>query len=463
MANWSLPTLTSNYASVLTELDNRFKDLAYGLDPGVISSLGGAAGTAVTPQTNFIRWSASNKKWEKYNGVAWADLEAEYDIKAKTASTAIATQTTATTAAAEHYLTFVDSNNSTATSETLYSNTALKYTPSTGTLATTTFSGSLDGNANTSTSSSKVQTTATTAAAEHYLTFVDSNNTTATPETLYSNTALKYTPSTGTLTAATFSGNLTGNATSASTATTAGVATFVPTTSTSTNASFNIVFAEHNSAGATMRLATGSGAEANQLYFNPYTGTISTIKVNALVEYKINGTTVIDSNRALVNIANWANITVGNATNATNATSAESLNTNNNYQVNSLGVGAAASGVAGDLRAGGDITAYYSSDSRLKTNIQPIPNALEKVRKLSGNTFDWTDEYVAKHGGEDEYFLRKKDIGLIAQELESVLPELVVTRDDGYKAVKYDKVVALLIEAIKELDLKISGGHNERG
>jgi hypothetical protein len=127
-----------------------------------------------------------------------------------------------------------------------------------------------------------------------------------------------------------------------------------------------------------------------------------------------------------------------------------------NTRINSLGVGTNASGVAGEIRATDNITAYYSSDASLKTNITIIPDALEKVKQIRGVTYDWTDAYIAERGGEDEYFLRRRDVGVIAQEIEAVLPEVVATREDGIKAVKYDRVVALLIEAIKELEAKVN-------
>ena len=98
-------------------------------------------------------------------------------------------------------------------------------------------------------------------------------------------------------------------------------------------------------------------------------------------------------------------------------------------------------GVEGSLNVGGDVTAFASSDERLKDNIHIIPNALEKVKKLSGVTFEWNN-LSDKTGS---------DVGVIAQEVEKVLPEVVTTRDDGYKAVRYEKLIPLLIEAIKEL------------
>jgi len=122
---------------------------------------------------------------------------------------------------------------------------------------------------------------------------------------------------------------------------------------------------------------------------------------------------------------------------------------------NSLGVGTVGSSVQGEIRATNNITAYYSSDRRLKENIEKLSNALEKLNKINGVSFDWNDEFISKRGGEDGYFVRKHDVGVIAQEVEEVLPEIVATREDGYKAVNYEKLVPLLIEAIKELSAKV--------
>jgi hypothetical protein len=122
-----------------------------------------------------------------------------------------------------------------------------------------------------------------------------------------------------------------------------------------------------------------------------------------------------------------------------------------NMKVGSLGVGTAASGVAGEIRANNDITAFYSSDERLKTNIVPIKDALDKLRQITGVMFDWTDEEIERKGGEDGYFVRKHDTGIIAQEVQKVLPEVVVERGSGYLAVKYEKMLGLVIQAINEL------------
>lgn len=121
----------------------------------------------------------------------------------------------------------------------------------------------------------------------------------------------------------------------------------------------------------------------------------------------------------------------------------------------SEGVGTTPSGVSGEIRAANNITAYYSSDSRLKENVQPIENALDKVLAIGGKSFDWTAEYLAARGGEDGYFVQKQDFGVIAQEVQEVFPLAVRQRSDGYLAVDYEKLCALAFQAIKELKLEL--------
>lgn len=105
-----------------------------------------------------------------------------------------------------------------------------------------------------------------------------------------------------------------------------------------------------------------------------------------------------------------------------------------------------------EVRATGDVIAAYSSDKRLKDNIKPIENALDKVNNLGGYEFDWNKE-------QDTY--RGHDIGVVAQEVEDMFPELVVTRANGFKAVRYEKLVAVLIQATKELSAKVKELENK--
>jgi hypothetical protein len=138
------------------------------------------------------------------------------------------------------------------------------------------------------------------------------------------------------------------------------------------------------------------------------------------------------------------------------------VGTTDDVQFDSFGVGTAASGTTGEIRATNDVTAFYSSDVALKENITNIPNSLEALKKLNGVLFDWKKEYIDKRGGEDGYFVRKKDVGVIAQEVEKVLPEAVAQRSDGVKAVKYDRLTCLLIEAVKTLNDKVENLNKEK-
>ena len=100
------------------------------------------------------------------------------------------------------------------------------------------------------------------------------------------------------------------------------------------------------------------------------------------------------------------------------------------------------------VSATGDIVAYASSDERLKDNIEVISNPIEKVQQLKGVTWDWNDNA-------DELQKSLPNVGVIAQDVEKVLPQVVKDRDNGFKGVDYDKIVGLLIEAIKDQQTQI--------
>ena len=104
-----------------------------------------------------------------------------------------------------------------------------------------------------------------------------------------------------------------------------------------------------------------------------------------------------------------------------------------------------------NVYAGADVVAYYSSDPRLKKNKKKIKNPLKILDKINGYTFDWKN--YAKNVGTH---LVGSDYGVMADEIEEVMPELVHDRDNGYKGVKYEKIVPLLIECIKEQQVQIN-------
>ena len=173
---------------------------------------------------------------------------------------------------------------------------------------------------------------------------------------------------------------------------------------------------------------------------------------------------VINNTAQLQDLSNLAvadgNFIIGNGSNfivesGATARASLALDTANDVQFDSFGVGTTPSGTTGEIRATNDVTAFFSSDVALKENIINIPNPLESLKKLNGVLFDWKKDYIDQRGGEDGYFVRKKDVGVIAQEVEKVLPEAVAQRQDGVKAVKYDRLTCLLIEAVKVLNDKI--------
>ena len=108
--------------------------------------------------------------------------------------------------------------------------------------------------------------------------------------------------------------------------------------------------------------------------------------------------------------------------------------------------------VTGAITATGDITAFYTSDETLKTNIEKIQNPMDKVMELNGVYYNWTQEAQDKHS----HLGKEKEIGVIAQQVEKVLPEMVSTRDDGTKAVRYERMCALLIECVKDLQNQVN-------
>jgi len=156
-------------------------------------------------------------------------------------------------------------------------------------------------------------------------------------------------------------------------------------------------------------------------------------------------------------------ITVTNASGSITLSSPQDISTSSNLQFGSLGVGTAASGTTGEIRATNQITSYYS-DERLKENIEVITNALEKVMSLRGVTYQ--PNTIAEQLG----YKKQNEVGVIAQDVKRVLPEAVkpapfdlvmfenteISRSgENYLTVQYDKIIPLLIEAIKDLNREI--------
>jgi len=188
-------------------------------------------------------------------------------------------------------------------------------------------------------------------------------------------------------------------------------------------------------------LLTSATARAANLRFGVATGT--TIDTTS-------GDLVLDSSNNKVDIQ--ANVDINNTLQVKGNTNSSSKDTG------ALILTAGGLGVEGNIHAGGDIVAFSASDITLKKDITPIDNALDMINKISGNTFTWnvglTDLAPYDHG--------TKDTGLLAQEVEALgLPGVTTTRGDGVKAVRYDRLIPVLIEAVKELTEKVNTLENK--
>lgn len=202
------------------------------------------------------------------------------------------------------------------------------------------------------------------------------------------------------------------------------------------------------------------------------TVTFNTINGSSINGSSINGTAVYDnssrvitaatiSSNAVTSIAGTANqVSVSGNVGTVTLSLPQSIATNSSVQfgdmlINKLLVGSATGGSAGQIRASGDIYAFATSDRQFKENIRDIPDPVTKAITIGGKLFDWTDNYLEKRGGVDGLYVRKEDVGVIAQDVQSVLPEAVRTREDGTLAVDYPKLCALAFAAIADLQKQI--------
>lgn len=219
---------------------------------------------------------------------------------------------------------------------------------------------------------------------------------------------------TGNFAANTITANLTGTASSATSATSATTATNI-----AGGAAGSIPY--QSAANTTVLLATGTGV-------------------------LVGGTTPAYSTAPTLTGTNFS----GTAASLTAGT-ASALTTGNSYQMGSLGVGTAASGTAGEIRATNNVTAYYSDD-RMKTRLGKIDGALDKLKTLDGFYYEAND--LAQSMGYEV----KKEVGVSAQQVQAIMPEVVAPApiDENYLTVRYERLVPLLIEAIKELEAQVA-------
>jgi hypothetical protein len=156
------------------------------------------------------------------------------------------------------------------------------------------------------------------------------------------------------------------------------------------------------------------------------------------------------TNNGVTSAVAGTGVSVSGGTGAVTFSIGQAVATSSNVQFNSLGVGTAGSGTAGEIRATNNITAYYSDD-RLKVRKGNIKNALAKVEAISGF------HYEANETAQALGYKAKPEVGVSAQEVQAILPEIVVPApiDEQYLTVHYDRLVPLLVEAIKELSARV--------
>jgi hypothetical protein len=239
------------------------------------------------------------------------------------------------------------------------------------------------------------------------------------------------------VTSTTFVGALTGNASTATSAATLTTARTIGGVSFDGSANINL---------------PGVNATGNQ----NTTGSAATLTTARAIQ-GVN----FDGSAAITVLTAGTGVTVS----GTQVSIGQAVATSSNVQFNSLGVGTAGSATTGEIRATNAITSFYS-DERLKENITEIDNAIEKVMSLRGVTY--TANQVAESFG---YTNKDEQVGVIAQDVEKVLPQIVkpapfdiislqegieISRSgENYKTVQYEKLVPLLIQAIKEQQVMI--------
>ena len=202
--------------------------------------------------------------------------------------------------------------------------------------------------------------------------------------------------------------------------------------------------------GAASGMARFTGTNGSDTYGRSYTSAAAAAALSGQTMNIAGSSTSCTGNAATATVLQTARTINGTSFNGSANITITAAATNVNTQLASLGVGTAASGTAGEIRATNNVTAYYSDD-RLKTRGSNIENALDKVMSLNG--FHYQANEVANALG----YVSKPEVGVSAQEVQAVLPEVVVPApiDDKYLTVHYDKLVPLLIEAIKELKAEV--------
>jgi len=221
-----------------------------------------------------------------------------------------------------------------------------------------------------------------------------------------------------------------------------------------TDAYGRVISVANTAIGTLNQNTTGSANSATYLT-GTYTGSLTSSQITTGLGFtpynSTNPSGYLTSSGAVTSLTGTSNeITVSGSTGAVTLSTPQAIGTSSSVQFGSFGVGTAASGTSGEIRATNNITAYYSDD-RLKTKLGAIQNALSKVKSLNG--FYYEANETAQALGYEAI----REVGVSAQEVQAILPEIVVPApiDDKYLTVRYEKLIPLLVEAIKELSEEV--------
>jgi len=255
---------------------------------------------------------------------------------------------------------------------------------------------------------------------------------------------------TGTMNAASFNGNYYGNGYTLASVNAANISGRISLAGTA-NVANSVAWANVSGRPSNLTQFTNdlsSAAIIASLGYTPYNSSNPSAYITAAA---INSSTIASA-LGFTPISSTGSIS-GSSGSVSGVTLQAGLGTGSTTTHAALNIGSVStSATTGQIRATDNITAYAASDAKWKENVRPIPNALQKAVRIGGKLFDWTEEYLAKNGGEDGYFVRKEDFGVIAQDLIAAgFKEGTRSRPDGTLAVDYEKLSALALQAVAEL------------
>ena len=218
---------------------------------------------------------------------------------------------------------------------------------------------------------------------------------------------------------------------------------------------FQLSYGTSSGISSYLQVARGSSGTTAAIRWNEASTYWDMLNVTSNTYYRILTTEQVSDTLTSTSTNTAASANTANALNTLITASIAYANANflkatSNTQIYSLGVGTPASNVAGEIRATNNITAYYSDD-RLKTRIGNIESALDKLLSLNGFY------YQANETAQALGYTVKREVGVSAQEVQKVMPEIVVPApiDDKYLTVHYERLIPLVIEAIKELKAEV--------